>query len=88
MKFVRLLNTVYLVVFTFIFTCCVSYAEEFSADDITSFSLALQEANKIPDENHKINIGGNIILNSSLQEAISLQLVGTDDVNVRNSYYE
>lgn len=66
MKFVRLLNTFSLVIFAFIFACCVSYSQEFNADDITSFSSALQEANKTPDENHKINIDGNIILNSSI----------------------
>lgn len=56
-----------------------SFGEVFEADDTSSFMKVLSEANNSPNAEHTININGDIELDSSVSEAISLELAGSTE---------
>lgn len=59
----------------------MSFAEEFNANDLESFETALNRANQAPMESHRINIDGDITLDSPITEAVSLELTGSNSLN-------
>lgn len=50
--------------------------QTFDVDDITSLKAALSAAQLLPNENHLININGNIEFDSALSSSINLEISG------------
>ena len=73
-----LINAV-VVILSIISITQASQASEFNADDISSFHRAIAEAEADPSSSHKININGDIVLDSSIKEAVSLELAGSNN---------
>lgn len=74
----RLFYLISLIILSFTFINIKAYAQDFNADDISSFESALTRANAQPESSHKININGDIILDSAINEAINLELAGSN----------
>lgn len=70
--------------FTIIFINNPGFAQEFNADDTSSFNNAISRANASPESSHIININGDIILDSPIAEAISLELSGSNSTDHYN----
>ncbi len=67
-----------------LFSNFIAFAENFDADNTSSFEAALSKANAQPEQQHTININGDISLDSSISEAISLELAGSNSENHYN----
>ncbi len=62
----------------FMFINISAFAQEYEADDLSSFMDAISRANSSPQSEHKININDNITLDSPINEAVSLELAGSN----------
>lgn len=70
------LNTTTMIVLVLISAVQASWAKEFNADDTSSFNRAISEVEADSSSSHKININGDITLDSAIREAVSLELAG------------
>lgn len=78
------LNTTTMIVLVLISAVQASWAKEFNADDTSSFNRAISEVEADSSSSHKININGDITLDSAIREAVSLELAGSNEANPYN----
>ena len=69
-------------IFIFLVLNITCYAEVFDAGSMAEFRSALSQAENTPNNKHKIDITGDIILDSPISEALNLEMAGVEPASI------
>lgn len=61
-----------------ILTLCPTHAQTFDANDFAGLNSAISSAKNLPNENHLININGDVQFESGITEALNLEILGSN----------
>lgn len=78
------MNFRYFYILIIFFASLPTFAQTYNVNDFSSLEFAISNARTIPNENHVININGNIQFESSISESISFELINNDLENRYN----